>query len=111
MHGCAIPYIIKAMRVCYFCGNPLGETVQIFRSSTCPSCSKDLKICYNCKFFSESAHWKCLETLYEPVAEKDRSNFCDYFTFKDTTENEDRMKKGFKGKKTKEAFEKLFGNG
>lgn len=99
------------MRVCYFCGNPLEETVQIFRSSTCPSCSKDLKICYNCKFYSESAHWNCLETIDEPVADKDKSNFCGYFQFKDITESEDRMKKDSKSRKAKESFDKLFGNG
>lgn len=82
--------------------------MQVLRSSTCSSCSKDLKICYNCKFFSEGVHWDCLETIQEPVNEKDRSNFCDFFQFK---ESENKRPSLSQKEKAKENFNKLFGNG
>jgi len=72
-----------AMWVCHFCGAPLDQTVKVYRASTCPSCSKELKICLNCRFYSPGAHWECLESIPEPVADKERSNFCDYFQFRD----------------------------
>lgn len=98
------------MRVCYFCGTVLEETVKVFRSSLCPGCSKDLKICLNCRFYSEGAHWECLETVPEPVIDKERSNFCDYFQFRDSSAaaghgNEQRHQKAQRD------FGKLFGDG
>ncbi|MBN2049124.1 MAG: hypothetical protein JW760_01665 [Spirochaetales bacterium] len=51
------------------------------RSSTCPDCGKDLKICLNCDFYDQNAHWECRESISERVAEKDRGNFCDFFRF------------------------------
>lgn len=38
-----------------------------------------MRVCLNCHFYQPSAHWECHETIPERVAEKDRSNFCDYF--------------------------------
>jgi hypothetical protein len=79
----------------------------IFRSTVCPSCGKDLKICRNCRFYSVGAHWDCLETIPEPVADKDRSNFCDYFQFR----AEGGAVSPTEQKKAKEDFKNLFGNG
>lgn len=62
---------------CYFCGTPIEATV--YRRSVCTRCGKELKICLNCEFYSPSSHWECHETIPEPVREKDRANFCDYF--------------------------------
>jgi len=96
------------MRLCHFCGVEIDEKMQIFRSSTCPSCDKDLKICYNCRFYSAGAHWNCLESIPEPVRDKDRSNFCDYFQFK---ESGGRPSSREKTKKAQQDFQKLFGDG
>jgi hypothetical protein len=30
-------------------------------------------------FYEPGAHWDCRETIPDPVFEKERSNFCDYF--------------------------------
>ena len=98
------------MRVCYFCGAEINDGMRIYRSSTCPSCLKDLKICYNCKFYSEGAHWDCLESIHEPVREKDRANFCEYFQFKEFKNSESGNNTGGvdKRKKAKQDFNKLF---
>ena len=63
--------------MCYFCGEKTEGPV--YRNSLCPSCGRDLKICLNCKFYDPGAHWDCRETISEPVRDKDRANFCDYF--------------------------------
>ncbi|RKX86234.1 MAG: hypothetical protein DRP57_01970 [Spirochaetes bacterium] len=96
--------------------------MQIYRSSTCPFCSKDLKICYNCKFYSEGAHWDCLETIHEPVREKDRANFCEFFRFKKLegldpkssnnshTEGLQIKNKTDKKERAKQNFNRLFGD-
>ena len=94
------------MKVCYFCGKRLDDRLVVYRNSECPYCGKDLKICYNCKFYREGAHWDCLETIKEPVREKDRANFCEYFVFKETSEDNTTKKEV----EAKDKFKKLFGD-
>jgi predicted RNA-binding Zn-ribbon protein involved in translation (DUF1610 family) len=72
------------MASCYFCGQALQDDTRIYRSSTCPSCGKELKICLNCRFYEPGAHWDCRETIDEMVADKERANFCGYFSLSPT---------------------------
>ncbi|MBN2656665.1 MAG: hypothetical protein JXR86_06370 [Spirochaetales bacterium] len=87
---------------CYFCGTEIDEPV--YRSSECTNCGKDLKICFNCEFYSEGSHWECRESISDAVMEKDKSNYCDFFrlsrTSREQQENKDAM----------DAFNKLFGD-
>lgn len=69
----------RAMASCYSCGQVFPERMSVYRSSLCPSCGKDVKVCLNCRFYEPGAHWDCRETISEMVAEKDRANFCEYF--------------------------------
>lgn len=64
--------------MCKKCGKPMPE-VNIYRDSTCPNCGADLHSCINCKFYAPGSHYDCHETIEEPVRDKDRSNFCDFF--------------------------------
>ena len=64
--------------MCKKCGKPMPEGT-IYRDSTCPSCGADLHSCINCKFYAPGSHYDCHETIEEPVRDKDRSNFCDFF--------------------------------
>ena len=99
------------MRVCYFCGGVIDDSLRIYRETTCPNCGRDLKICYNCAFYSPGSHWDCVESITEPVREKDKANFCEYFRFKDSkkVDNESVSKRKSKEQKSREAFDKLFG--
>jgi len=97
------------MRVCIFCGNRLDDTLEVFRSSTCPSCDRELKVCLNCRFYKKGVHWDCLETIPEAVAEKDRANFCDYFRFREGAPG--TAPSPGKREQARDSFEKLFGNG
>jgi hypothetical protein len=63
----------------------------------------------NCRFYSPGAHWDCRETIEEPVREKDRANFCPYFSFVDKTSG---AKTGDSSQeRARQAFKKLFGDG
>ncbi|GAB4369143.1 MAG: hypothetical protein Kow009_05820 [Spirochaetales bacterium] len=64
---------------CHFCGTRIEDNTPIYRSSLCPTCGKELRICLNCRFYSPGSHWDCRETIQEPVFDKERANFCDYF--------------------------------
>ena len=67
--------------MCYFCGNPVDKNEPLTRYSSCPTCGKDLHSCMNCKFYSETAHNKCVEPKAEFQRSRDKANFCDYFVF------------------------------
>ncbi len=89
--------------MCYFCGNVTKPPV--YRHSTCPDCGKDLKICMNCKFYEPGAHWDCRETISEPVTDKERANFCDYFVLVHRVSGTDMQGKE---KEAKYRFNSLF---
>ena len=52
----------------------------IYRNTLCQECGKELKTCRNCRHFSPGAANSCHEPVSEPVLDKDRANFCDWFT-------------------------------
>ena len=87
------------MKLCTLCGMQLEIDKYFSRKSTCPKCGGDLHICLNCRFYSESSHNKCLETKSEFQRSRDRTNFCDYFSFKESSsassgkEKDDALKK------------------
>lgn len=97
------------MRVCYFCGHAFDDNVEIFRSTVCPGCDNDVKICKNCTFYSPESHWECRETIPEPVREKEQANFCSFFQFKESSGNE-KQGKNTEREEAKDAFNKLFGD-
>ena len=102
---------MATMGQCYACGVELPADLPIFRETECPNCSKPLKVCLNCTFYERGAQWDCRETIAEPVREKDRANFCDYF----------RLRRGPRGdggaagaeqrreRQARSDFDKLFG--
>ena len=95
------------MRECFFCGTSIDEKLPVFRSTVCPQCGKDLKICVNCRFYKKGAHMDCMESIAEPVRDKDRSNFCSYFQFlQRKSENRDESRE----KAAKDDFNRLFGD-
>jgi hypothetical protein len=94
------------MPTCYRCGAELPE--KIFRNTLCESCGADTKVCLNCTFYDESAHWQCHETIPEAVREKDRANFCDYFRPAPSPSTAGSRPAVDTTTKAKDAFSKLF---
>ena len=72
------------MKVCYRCGKEVEIERTVGRTEPCPHCDADLHCCLNCKFYDKTAHNECREPQAEPVADKEKGNFCDYFVFKDS---------------------------
>lgn len=66
--------------------------VKLNRSEQCPACKEDLKTCRNCEFYDSSAQWECREHISEPVLEKSKANFCDFFRLGNKLHSEDKKK-------------------
>ena len=70
------------MKTCFKCGTPI-ELEKVSRRDECTKCGADLRVCLNCAFYAESKANACVEPRVEPVKEKDRANYCDFFRFKE----------------------------
>ena len=70
------------MKTCYKCGATF-EIEKVSRRDECPQCGTDLRVCLNCAFYAESKANACAEPQAEPVKEKERANYCDFFRFKE----------------------------
>jgi len=68
------------MSACYFCGTSLDPKMRIVKDTECPSCGRDLHACVQCRHFDRSAHNMCREPQAEWVTDRERRNFCDYFS-------------------------------
>lgn len=55
-------------------GNRIG------RRDDCPHCGRDLHCCFNCTFYDPKVYNECRELQADRVLEKEKSNFCDYFS-------------------------------
>jgi len=70
------------MPTCCSCGFQLDGRDKPGRADTCPACDADVHCCRNCDFYDSGSYNECRESQAERVLEKDRSNFCDYFAFR-----------------------------
>ena len=66
---------------CQFCGAPVTIGEPIPRDSECESCRHDLRCCRNCRHYDTRYNNSCRETMADPVEDKERRNFCEYFAF------------------------------
>lgn len=65
---------------CFNCGKELNFTGNIGRRDECPHCRSDVHVCKNCEHYDPKVYNECRETQADVVREKDRANFCDYFS-------------------------------
>ncbi len=94
------------MATCFECGEPLPS--RIYRNTLCESCGADAKVCLNCDFYDTGAQWQCRETISEPVREKNRANFCDFF--RPAAVSRGGTKKPEDDRGARDAFSRLFGD-
>ncbi len=67
--------------VCWKCGTSLdGLPVPLGRREECPQCRADLHVCRLCAFYDPSVSRSCREPIADEVGDKERANFCGYFT-------------------------------
>jgi hypothetical protein len=71
------------MRICFNCRQGIEVTGKVGRREVCPGCGKDLHVCRNCRFYDPQAYNACHEPQAERVLDKDRGNFCEYFSFQE----------------------------
>jgi hypothetical protein len=64
---------------CHRCGTAVEIDLPVPRSAECESCGRDLRCCMNCRHYDPAYNNACRETEADPVADKDRRNFCEYF--------------------------------
>lgn len=66
--------------ICHGCGTATEVPAPVSRGASCGRCGADLRCCLNCGFLDRAAYNDCGEPSAERVVDKDRANFCDYFT-------------------------------
>lgn len=73
--------------VCFKCGSEAvsNSDGRVARKDECPKCRTDLHCCKNCKHYDTNSYNECRESQAERVVDKDRGNFCDYFSFRSGT--------------------------
>ena len=66
---------------CWKCGASLEALPQpLGRREECPACRTDLHVCRLCEFHDTSVAKHCREPVADEVTDKERANFCGYFT-------------------------------
>jgi hypothetical protein len=70
---------MAATRHCWKCGTEWTFHRLPGRNETCERCGSDLKVCLNCVSYDKTVAYECRDRRAEEVAQKDRSNFCEYF--------------------------------
>ncbi len=98
----------EKMKRCHACLKGLEIRTPVGRREICSFCGSDLHCCLNCVFHATEAYNECREPQAERVIEKGRSNYCDYFVFRDAGTG--GKEKDF-GESTKTKIESLFKTG
>jgi hypothetical protein len=65
---------------CFHCGRELEAKERVGFRERCPACDRPVHACLNCDFYDREYNNQCRETQAERVVDKDRANFCDFFT-------------------------------
>lgn len=65
---------------CGKCGQANPLTGKIGRNEVCVSCGADLRCCLNCTHYDLGRYNSCREPQAERVLDKDKRNFCDFFS-------------------------------
>ena len=66
-------------RHCHQCGWEWTSARPPGRTETCERCGAEMRVCLNCRHYDPGVAQQCRETRAEPVAEKDRANYCEWF--------------------------------
>ena len=72
------------MLQCHHCGATVEIHEPLARDSECESCRKDLRCCINCRHYDTRFNNACTENMADPVEDKARRNFCEYFYYSRT---------------------------
>jgi hypothetical protein len=65
---------------CFHCGAEIEPQERVGFHDSCAQCERDLHVCLNCAFHDLAYNNQCREPQAERVVDKDRFNFCEYFS-------------------------------
>ncbi len=65
---------------CFSCRKKNSSQGKIGFRDECLQCRSDLHVCKNCEFYDKKVYNECRETSADVVREKERANFCDFFS-------------------------------
>jgi hypothetical protein len=65
---------------CWKCGAAVDTRERVGFRDYCARCEWPLHACRNCEFYDPAYNNQCRETMAERVVDKERGNFCDFFT-------------------------------
>ena len=98
--------------MCWYCGSAVVDADPIGRSARCPDCGKDLRSCRDCRFYLPGSRGDCAESQADLVADKERGNFCDWFSlnprFRSPTAGEGASRGA--ASRARDSFDALFGS-
>jgi len=78
---------------CYRCGESLAKLpLPLSRRDQCAQCDADIHVCKMCVHYDPTVTRQCHEDGAEDVSEKERPNFCDWFTPNENAFDPDRKK-------------------
>jgi hypothetical protein len=66
--------------ICFHCQKPNASLGKIGLRDECMGCRSDLHVCKNCDFYDVKSYNSCREPSAEVVQEKERANYCDFFS-------------------------------
>ncbi len=66
---------------CFNCGREWTLANLPGRRDNCENCGTDFRCCRNCIHHDLLSAHQCRERRAEPVQQKDRANYCEYFDF------------------------------
>jgi len=95
--------------MCWYCGKPITEAEPLGRGMRC-SCGKDLRVCRHCRFYLPGSRGDCSEPNAEKPADKERGNFCDWFSLdqKFRSQGTGQLKQQNSAACARSAFDDLF---
>jgi hypothetical protein len=91
---------------CFHCGRQIEIKERVGFRDTCPACDRPLHVCLNCEFYDPAYNNQCRETQAERVVDKDRANFCEYFSARTADANPRLSKAGDVRAKLDDLFKK-----
>ncbi len=66
--------------ICFSCQKNNTYSDKIGFRDECLFCHADLHACKNCDFYDAKVYNECRETSADVVREKERANYCDFFS-------------------------------
>lgn len=66
--------------ICFHCQKVNTSLSKIGLRDECMGCGSDLHVCKNCEFYDVKSYNECREPSAEVVKEKERANYCDFFS-------------------------------